>query len=280
MQEYEPSLSDLNTVGTMIVGSRFGGSILGSALYGIQFFMVVSGLLAFFKRSKEARRGHIHYVILSCVILAAFFVDLVLDIWEIFRVLFTGGPEPHSYPYYALYMDNVEHGAFEVAGDAMLGVSVAVANVLLKWIVLLPCLTCLGAIVCHMIYLIYLRDDDAILFMAKAQIASVSLSVAMNVMVTALILLRLTMTRLETSKAFPNRKTSRMYSDAGGILVEAAVPLSVFGICFITASCIAQNWRSSTEKIVGQQRVTAITIAFAWLYYSFCALNTRHCLHK
>ncbi|KAH6904067.1 hypothetical protein BKA70DRAFT_1432702 [Coprinopsis sp. MPI-PUGE-AT-0042] len=125
-----PSTSERDIYGTMLAASMFGGSILGAALYGIQLFMVLSSLSAFLQKSKEARKGHLRYIVISCMILATFSVDTAFDIWRTFRVLFTGGPAARSYvPAYMKDWQNSQ--APIIAGDALLAVTIAVGDVLM-----------------------------------------------------------------------------------------------------------------------------------------------------
>ncbi|KAH6904068.1 hypothetical protein BKA70DRAFT_1432703 [Coprinopsis sp. MPI-PUGE-AT-0042] len=288
MSEYKPSIAEKDAYGTLLAASNFGGAILGAALYGIQLFMVIASVSAFLRRSKEARRGHIRYIIFSCVILGTFSIDLAFDIWRTFRILFAGGPTARSYV--SVYVKDWQRSrAPIIAGDAFLAITVAVGDILMlwrclilwnhkRWIVLLPSFTCLGAIVCHIIYLVPEREGILPHDAAKAAIASSSLSVAMNIMVTSLILLRLMMTWLQTSKAFPDRKTPRMYTDAAGIIVESAAPLAVFGICSITINAIDNL--QSLQGLLRQGRITALNEVFGWLYYSFCALSPQMIIYR
>ncbi|KAH6912285.1 hypothetical protein BKA70DRAFT_1184900 [Coprinopsis sp. MPI-PUGE-AT-0042] len=292
MTQYKPSVDEKDTFGTMVAASYFGEAILNSALYGIQFFMVLSILSSFFNRSKEGRKGHLRYVVISCVILVTFSVDTVLGIWKVFRILFAGGPSPQSYlP--ALFKVNEKGRVLNIAGDAMLVVTITVSDVVMiwrclilwnhkKWVVLLPFLTFVGTIVSHIAYLVFTSTTDVArqIFTVKAMIAAASLSVAMNIMVTFLILLRLTLTWLHTSKAFSDRKTPRMYLDPAVILIEAAVPLTVFGIGMITTLAITTSDSQQIKRPLPQGRLHVLNVVFASLYYSFCALSPQMIIYR
>ncbi|KAH6904064.1 hypothetical protein BKA70DRAFT_1509581 [Coprinopsis sp. MPI-PUGE-AT-0042] len=247
---------------------------------GIHLFMVLSSLSAFLRRSKEARKGHLHYILISCIILVTFSVDLALDMRRVFRVLFTGGPDPWSYR--SAYLNNEQTDRNPtLAGDAMLAVTIAISDTVMlwrcyilwsqkRWVILLPCLTCVGAIGRNL--------SIAPSTVVKTIIASASLSVAMNIMVTSLILLRLSLTWWHTSKAFPNRRTPRMYLDVAGILIEAAAPLAVLGICFITTAAIDNLHQP--EGLIPHGRLWALIEIFSWLYYSFCALSPQMIIYR
>ncbi|KAH6912284.1 hypothetical protein BKA70DRAFT_1535627 [Coprinopsis sp. MPI-PUGE-AT-0042] len=282
MAQDKVSIAEQDAVGTMFAAAQFGGVILGSALYGIQLFMALSSLSAFLRRSKDAREGHVRYVVLSGVILMAFTVELALRVMRTFLFLFTGGPKPYLY-IYALVKDAEKNSALISAGDAMIGVSVAVGDALLlwrcfilwnhkKWVVLLPCLTCLGAIVTFIISFIHKLPNSAL------TVAASVLSVSMNVMVTLLILLRLKMTWAHTSEAFPDRKTPRMYLDVAGVLIEAAAPLSAFGICFIVTTVLIAWYHP--EGFLAKGRSVVLNEIFAWLYYAFYFLSPQMIIYR
>ncbi|KAH6912089.1 hypothetical protein BKA70DRAFT_825321 [Coprinopsis sp. MPI-PUGE-AT-0042] len=287
MSDYKPPATEKDTYGTMIAASRFGGTILGSALYGIQVFMVLSTLSAFFGKSKWARKPHLPFIVISCVILVTFSGNFAIDTWRTFRVLFIGGPKPWSYSL-AYSEDEGESWASIFAGDVFICVTIAVGDILLlwcccaiwddkKWVVLLPCLTCLGAIACYIAYLVLsVKLDAATKVTIKA--AAASLSVAMNVAATLLILLRFSITRRLLSKAIPDRKNPRMYSDVARLLINAAAPLAIFGICFITTAFIDHS--DGSEGLIPQGRIRALNEVFGRLYYSFCALSPQLIIYR
>jgi hypothetical protein len=110
--------------------------------------------------------------------------------------------------------------------------------------------------------------DAVTTIIIKAVIAAASLSVATNIMVTVLILIRLILTWRHASKVFPDRKAPRMYSDTVGILVEAAVPLAVFGICFIIMAYI--DHLDGSASLRSQGRIWVLNEIFGSFYNSFC----------
>ncbi|KAH6912279.1 hypothetical protein BKA70DRAFT_1219413 [Coprinopsis sp. MPI-PUGE-AT-0042] len=284
-----PSIGEQNAVATMFAGSLFGASILSSVLYGIQLFMVLSNLSVFLKKSKEARKGHRHYIVISCLILVTYPIDTAFDIWQTFRILFSGGPEPWKFPF-TLAKDADENRAYIFAGDTMFAVSFTVGDILMlwrclilwdhkKWVVVLPCITFLGAIACNITYLVFTRPLNLITTIAvDLAVAQASLSVAMNLMVTLLILLRLAVTWRRTSKAFPDCKTPRMYTDAAGVLIEAAVPLSVLGIGYIITVSITT--RDNAQSFLAQGRTAALNNILGGLYYSFCTLSPQMIIYR
>jgi hypothetical protein len=103
----------------------------------------------------------------------------------------------------------------------------------------------------------------------RAIIASASLGVATNIMVTLLILLRLAITWFNIRKTLPSRKKAPpMYTDVTIILVESAAPLALFGICFITSTAI--NYLRPPNTLLEAGKSTVVAAVFDWLYYLFC----------
>ncbi|KAH6912276.1 hypothetical protein BKA70DRAFT_1267140 [Coprinopsis sp. MPI-PUGE-AT-0042] len=289
MAEYKPS--EVDAYGIMLAASYFGGTILACILYGIQVFVVISTVSAFLRRSKQARKGHLCYVVVSCVIFVTFSVNLALDVWSNFRALIAGGPTGQSY-LDSFLNDSNGTKAPAIAGDSMIIVTVAGGDILMlwrclilwdhkKWVVILPSLTYLGAIGSFVTYLVTLRTWPILPSLtAKATVASGALSVATNLLVTLLIMLRLTITRRHTSKAFPDRKTQRMYSDAVGVPVEAAVPLSVFGIFFIIVMALSFWYEPGPNGLLTLGRIGVLTEIFTWVYYSLCALSPQMIVYR
>jgi ABC-type microcin C transport system permease subunit YejB len=75
--------------------------------------------------------------------------------------------------------------------------------------------------------------------LAATTMLAESLSVSVNVMVTALILFKLSRTWSGISKYFPNLQRPRMYTNAAAVVIESAAPLTVFGICYVIATALA-----------------------------------------
>ncbi|KAH6911292.1 hypothetical protein BKA70DRAFT_1061436, partial [Coprinopsis sp. MPI-PUGE-AT-0042] len=98
------------------------------------------------------------------------------------------------------------------------------------------------------------------------------LSVATNIMITLLILFKLVKARLNMSKALPDRKAPRLYSDVTSIIVESAAPLAVFGICSVIVTVIGLH---PPEKLLERGRIHALIEAFGSLYYGFSVLSPQ-----
>jgi hypothetical protein len=124
------------------------------------------------------------------------------------------------------------------------------------------------ALVCYILYLVPERVwKGPIVDALKASVASSSLSVATNIMITFLILFQLVKTRISLSKALPDRKAPRLYSDVTAIIVESAAPLALFGIGSIIATGIGSL--AEPKTLLGRGRVQTAVETLGALYYAF-----------
>ncbi|KAH6904095.1 hypothetical protein BKA70DRAFT_548622 [Coprinopsis sp. MPI-PUGE-AT-0042] len=275
---------EVNTFGNLLAASDFGGAILGGALLAIQWLVVLSGLSIFFSTPREKRRGRLRFVLIGCLILATSTIDVVLDIWRAFRVSFTGGPSGRAYLEAGseIWLQNSK---WLMVGDIMLCITIAAGDLLMLWrcfalwrnrlwVMIVPTLACIGAIVCNPIYV----ASNAIeggggLDASKAIIAATCLSVGMNIIVTFLILLRLVMASVALSKAFPDHQRPALYTHVAAVIIESAAPLTIFGIGFIICTALT-TWAPPDSVLELAKRFVAGDV-FSWLYYSFCALSPQ-----
>ncbi|KAH6902143.1 hypothetical protein BKA70DRAFT_1157439 [Coprinopsis sp. MPI-PUGE-AT-0042] len=277
------SNEDLNTAGRTYAASQFASTALGIALLAVQAFMVLYGLSAFLGTPKAERKGRLRFIIISWIILLTSSVDTIIDLSAAYRVLYSGGPTGKSYMEVLIKEANESPGAVTgIASDAMLLVCIAVGDVLMlwrcfilwkerKWIVALPILTCIGTIVSYSVSLASRRSNTRSIY--KAVIASTSLSVATNLLVTCLILYRLILARFDRRRTFPNQRSPRVYSSIMAILVESATPLAFFGILYVIATSILLYHQP--EGIVQVVNLVAFSDIVNWLYFAFCALSPQ-----
>ncbi|KAH6912356.1 hypothetical protein BKA70DRAFT_1398279 [Coprinopsis sp. MPI-PUGE-AT-0042] len=280
MSAYMPSEAEREAYGITVSTTKFWVAILGSALLSIQIFMVVYGLSVFLGTPRDQRKGRLRFIIISWIILLASGSDVMIDLWDISSILLAGGPSGISYlkAISAQYMIGQK---VTIASDALLCVAIAVGDMLMlwrclvlwknkKWVVVLPIAVFLGSIVGYILLLVPEGPKPLLRRADIAIIASASLSVSMNIMVTFLILLKLGRTWLEVSRAFPERSRPNMYSDVMVIVVESALPLAVLGVFSIIAVSI--ETLHLPERPVERAKVKVVREVSGWLYYSFCAL--------
>ncbi|KAH6912297.1 hypothetical protein BKA70DRAFT_1184911 [Coprinopsis sp. MPI-PUGE-AT-0042] len=281
MSEPFPSDHDLDAFGDLLAASAFGGAALGIGLLGVQVFMVLYATSVFLETPKKERSGRLRFIIISYTILVTSSVHTALDAWGSYRVLYKGGPDGKSYV--QAHTDHwATYDAPMIVGDTMGLIMVVQGDLLMlwrcfilwrsrKWILLFPFLTFIGATGIALApwpewYITHER--------IKSILAGTSLSVATNVLITGLILYRLVQAWMFSREAFPGRKSPHIYSDVVAIIIESAAPLTILGICFITAVAIAKF--HPPKRLVERGRVIAIADVFNWLYYNaFCALSPQ-----
>ncbi|KAH6912344.1 hypothetical protein BKA70DRAFT_1535722 [Coprinopsis sp. MPI-PUGE-AT-0042] len=266
MSEYQPSEYEIDAYGRMLAGTKFGTSILGTVLLTVQVLMVL---------------------LVSFIILVASSADTCIDIWGYYRVLYHGGPTGKSYVEASAARFEADQ-TIDLIGDALVSIAIATGDVLMlwrclviwsgrRWVVIFPGLTCLGSITCNAAFIA--RSKTGPYTVANAErlgrtlLASISLGVAANIMITLLILLRLALTWKATRDAFPDRKPPRMYSDVAAILIESAAPLAIFGISMVVARAI--RTAPKPESLVEKGKMNIAHEVIAWLYYGFCALSPQ-----
>jgi hypothetical protein len=97
--------------------------------------------------------------------------------------------------------------------------------------------------------------------------SAILLSVSVNVMATALIWSRLSRARRQTTEALDaGNKTSTLCSNTAAILIESAVPLTIFGVMKAVTTVILH---SASISLITAAHWGIVDDVFACLYYSF-----------
>lgn len=91
-------------------------------------------------------------------------------------------------------------------------------------------------------------------------------SATTNVLATTLILIKLINARRKFASALPSGSTISTYSGVITIVVESAVPLSLFGLCY---ACVNASWRRDLFESRFQV-ITPLDGILTLLYFSFC----------
>jgi hypothetical protein len=81
-----------------------------------------------------------------------------------------------------------------------------------------------------------------------AWVIAVALSVATNIMATALILVPLARYWWATLKVLPDRKAPGLYSHVASIIIESAAPLTLWGICLLVSHTAS---KAVSQPLVG-----------------------------
>ncbi|KAH6912351.1 hypothetical protein BKA70DRAFT_1535760 [Coprinopsis sp. MPI-PUGE-AT-0042] len=265
-------------------GSRYAGVIFTAVLLGAQVFMVTYSISVFLNTPKEKRTGCLRLVIVSCFILIISLIGQSSEFWVIY-------PDLIDHPTRRRWLEvHGEKGTPGAVADASHFLTIAVGDLLTlwrclvlwshkKWVLVLPLLTCTGSIVFSIVSVslgvkalqpINITGNDTRMVLA-------SLSVATNIMVTSLILLRLLTARWAMSKVFPDRKPPGMYSRVVAMVIESAAPLAVCGLCYVVFvyEATRSEWGSSTVDALGYAKAHILERMFWWAYVSVAALSPQ-----
>ncbi|KAH6904102.1 hypothetical protein BKA70DRAFT_1193824 [Coprinopsis sp. MPI-PUGE-AT-0042] len=281
MTTYQPTSAEWDAYGTVFATTRFWSRFIAVALWGIQLFMAISGVSTFWKLPKDRRKGHLRLLAFSGVILATNSTNLFIDTWIVFNNLLHSGPEGRRY-IEAFYNDLGDAKLSRLSTVATITgyATLSVGDVLLlwrcsimwssrRWVVILPSLACAGSIgerkAVQLLTEVLLTNNIAI--------TAESLSVSVNVMVTGLIIYKLWGTWSAISKACPEFKRPRIYSNVTATLVESAAPIAVFGVCYIAVLGI--NYYQKPELLAQRGRLNALAEVSGCLFYSFSALSPQ-----
>ncbi|KAH6907534.1 hypothetical protein BKA70DRAFT_1104553 [Coprinopsis sp. MPI-PUGE-AT-0042] len=277
-----PSDKEMNTYGSMFAASTFGRGVLSTALLVVQIVLVLYGVSCFLNTPKDRRKGRLRFVIISSLIMVMWTINISFDLWEDFLILYTGGPDGLSYLQALRTLAANENLRWEPIGDAFFCAAIALGDILMasplwrclilwtdrKWVVLFPSLACLGSI-----------GEFMLLFVCRAlQLAGAILHVAMNIMITFLIVLRVMRVRYCFAKAFPDQKPPRWYSEVMALIIESAAPLAIFGICAIAlrGSVLTQSARQlQSGQVIQRARRNIIMDIVHSFYDAFCTLSPQ-----
>ncbi|KAH6907528.1 hypothetical protein BKA70DRAFT_1489590 [Coprinopsis sp. MPI-PUGE-AT-0042] len=213
-----PSDQEMDTYGFMFAVDVFVSSTLNSSLFVVQIVLVLYGVSGFFATPKDRRRGRLRFIIISSLMLAMCAIDISLGLWKDFLILFTGGPDGVSYLRAKGVLDVNENWRWDSMGDVFFYTAIALGDILMATLALscnmdgekmgrpvsLPGLSWLNRL------------------RAKAQLAGAVLHVAMNIMITSLIVFRVMQARSRAAKAFPDQEPPRWYSEVTALVVESA----------------------------------------------------------
>ncbi|CAA7269971.1 unnamed protein product [Cyclocybe aegerita] len=254
--------------------SLYYGIVFMSICYGLLVYMYAHSLVSYLKSSKSDRRLHTTYIVFATVSLSlctiAVFVNVVFMqfMWIDHRDV-EGGPFGYFVANNAIW--------FQVFGTAASQVQNFMADGLLlyrcyliwtgNWLVVsFPILLYLASIAMALVTLVQSALPGSQFFRGLAVNFGVpwtSLSVSLNVFVTALIITRLMVLRQNCKGLLP-RDTLNMYTGVSALLIESALPFSVLGIVF--AITYGKN--------------LSVGPAFAFLWGTFSAISPQFIIFR
>ncbi|EAU86356.2 hypothetical protein CC1G_05350 [Coprinopsis cinerea okayama7 len=239
--------------------------------------MALYGLSIFLETPLQQRKGRRRYIIISFILTFLAALSNSLDVAAYFHVLWDTTSPMEFVKLMALSQRESEwmHLASIVAiagqlliGDALLVYRCYVFFVGYRWIAILPGLTTIAGVVLFLI-------GSNIGGEGPRQIAAAAkaLTVTTNLIVTILITFRILRTRRMIARLLPNIDT-RVYTGVMAILIESALPLSVFGIL---AAIMRGLFQVKCDRLT-EAHVISYTL-FTGLFYSFCSHN-RALIHQ
>ncbi|KAH6907538.1 hypothetical protein BKA70DRAFT_1104436 [Coprinopsis sp. MPI-PUGE-AT-0042] len=276
----QPSDKEIDIYGSMLAADNFVNSVLGASLLVVQIVLVLYGVSGFFATPKDRRKGRLRFIVISALMVMLCAVDICLDLWVNFLLLYNGGPDGVSY--LQAYSILIENWRWWAVGKTFFFAAIALGEFLMasplwrclvlwmdrKWVVLFPFFACLGAIgeslVGDVTFNIGLRN--------QVMLAGAVLRVAGNIMITFLIVFRVMRARSCTAKAFPNQEPPRWYSEVTALVIESAAPLAIIGICYIGLYAPFCHNRQDGSK---QGTLNIAGDVVGCFYDAFCTLSPQ-----
>ncbi|KAG2003801.1 hypothetical protein CC2G_004375 [Coprinopsis cinerea AmutBmut pab1-1] len=269
-----------------IAAMTYLSGIIGTLAVGIQLCMFTYGLLAYLKTPQGVRKGRLPYIILSFVLLVLPLAVTCLDLRDEFRPIYQGELGMEYYQEKMLeertWSPVVCQGLFYLI--LALGDGILVYRCWIIWndflpAVVLPVILYLGFILglalaqfTHYARGTIWNSDADRLRDRQINVARVSLSVALNVLATSMIVYRIVVAQRALSQALPGRKLG-VYTTAARIVIESALPLSICGLLFAVLSPL--TWAALSGD--GRPNLLLLTagIFFDIMYSTLAALSPQ-----
>ncbi|KAF6748200.1 hypothetical protein DFP72DRAFT_917207, partial [Ephemerocybe angulata] len=268
---------DLTHVGNVIARAMAGYMAVSLVVLGIQLFMCIYGLTVFLETPRTARKGRVPYIIINFVLFFLLSISALMDARFLFRLLFES-TSPKDFIARRQNMSDEMVFASQVLnlivifiGDAVMLWRCYMVWAEKRWVIILPCIIYVGSLILGILgFVPILRDlatsDGNLTFVS----IFVFLSVTTNILVTILISSRLVHARRRLSGMLgDSNKTLGHFTGIVAILIESAVPLSVFGLGYAIVLAITKN---GDPKLLQKEVANYV---FSVLYYSFAALSPQ-----
>ncbi|KAJ2912979.1 hypothetical protein MD484_g7440, partial [Candolleomyces efflorescens] len=260
--------AEVERINRITARAIYANITIAMAAAGVLVFMAIYSLSAYLETPKNLRKGRTPYIVLSLVITVITVLTCSLDSAWLFNNLL-GSTSGNGF-----IANSVKNGrdwkrflsvggsmAIVALGDGLLVYRCYVIWKRTWWVVVLPSFTLLASIIISVFSLIREMDEQhSNSFEAARQL----LTVSTNILVTALISFYLLRARSTLSMVFSS-KDLQLYTGVVAILIESALPLSVFGI--ITAAMgLSGVPKSNPEHFL------VAWYTFNALFFAFCPL--------
>ncbi|KAH6903286.1 hypothetical protein BKA70DRAFT_604985 [Coprinopsis sp. MPI-PUGE-AT-0042] len=213
---------------------------------GLQLFMCLYGLTIFLESPRNARKGRLSYVLVSFTILSLCIMWVVTGSYSGYHTLLNTVPGDRQRSQEAMQRFGRGTAAYGVGRIASTFIAFVGDGLLLyrcyffwtdkKWVVIVPALTYVASVVMGLLQMLWIEVFPG--WDIDYSVAWISLTAALNALITATISFRLLVTYYKNKEYLPST-SSKVYLSVVAILVEAALPLSIIGIvlaCFINQS--------------------------------------------
>ncbi|EAU87086.1 hypothetical protein CC1G_05775 [Coprinopsis cinerea okayama7 len=224
---------DYNGYGFTAAGAFYGITVQDIFVQGILFFMCVHGVSVFLETPKHQREGRLPYILLSIYLVISSLLHCSLNVFRIFYGLYL----PASGEEFVMQWDDDPWMWATILAGILWTLYILVADGLLlwrtyiiwthkRWVLVLPVLTFIAVIPFGALTT---REYLVTTETRTMTTTFTLLNVANNILCTGLITYRLVRARMEFSQSIPGRKLG-VYSGVVAILIESALPLSLFGL--------------------------------------------------
>ncbi|TFK20088.1 hypothetical protein FA15DRAFT_647503 [Coprinopsis marcescibilis] len=263
--------SPWDPVGDVVAIAYFLFTIIGVTFVAMQIFIVLYGLSIFLETPKEHRKGRTAYIAVSFIILVLSALAAALDAYHCFRRLYGTGTGVEFLTKFAqrinpweTHLSGFATVAYMAIGDLLLLYRAYVIWSDHRWL----CIPLSGILLTSIVFgiLTYIPIEVE-LPTTRAAVCWAAVSVSFNVATTVLIAFRLILSNNRFNAALPSRK-SNVLSNTVIVLVEAALPVTVFGLFYVAVTAPPP----ATTPVAFRPFLGLI---FSSLYFSFMALSPQ-----
>ncbi|RXW18366.1 hypothetical protein EST38_g7494 [Candolleomyces aberdarensis] len=266
---------DYEVVYRVLARAGYANFSLKLVAAGISIFMAIYGLSVFFETPKELRKGRGRYILISMALTVLLCLTASLEMAWYFQNLFgaTSGIgfaqiASKNASTWVRILSSGTSSLLILIGDALLVFRCYAIWSHHRWVAVPPALTCLTsfAIALYILYIdITHKGRDT-----AYESARTFLTASTNVMVTALISGYLIHARRNLSQLLPS-SDMRLYTGVVSILIESALPLSIFGIIYASIGVVPEL----PEPTSAASSFTVAYYTFGSLFYCFSVLSPQ-----
>ncbi|KAG2022416.1 hypothetical protein CC2G_000166 [Coprinopsis cinerea AmutBmut pab1-1] len=247
--------ADFERYGRIFLTAAYAATNIGMVGLGLSIFLSFHTLHVFFKLPPEDRKRKLPFVLATMLILVLLCFGLVAE--SIYLGTAMVGPNAPPVDLLELHIWEVLQqlrplarittffdGIIPLVGEAILIYRCFTLYTHIPWVVLLPGISYLGALLCYILQVVE-RFGHRI-FPEQALYTFIlfpALAVTSNAASTLLILGRLWYMRWTFHKASLSSPYTRQYTAISAVLVESALPLSLAGI----VACVFASWSIPLE---------------------------------